>query len=338
MVSTLAPLLAALAALLVVGALLWPMWRGGSRRTYTVLVALATLATPLLYLAVGTPQAMDPRTATTAPRNLEEGVAQLQAALARDPLRADGWALLGRSQASLGRLPDAAQAYARAVALAPDNPAWLVEAAQVRAQADLQHRFDDQAVAWLQHALSLAPDSERAAWFLGIAQRQRGDAAAAAATWEALLPRVDAATAEALRPQIDAARADAGLTPLPAASAPSPGNGLKVDVALAPGFGRDALPADASVFVIARIPGGPPMPVAVERHTLGELPLQVTLDDADSPMPTQKLSALTEVEVLARISASGSAQRQPGDIETAPVRVALPAQEAVRLVLGAEAR
>ena len=80
------------------------------------------------------------------------------------------------------------------------------------------------------------------------------------------------------------------------------------------------------------------MPVAVEKHALGELPLQVTLDDADSPMPTQKLSALKEVEVLARISASGSAQRQPGDIETAPVRVALPAQEAVRLVLGAEAR
>ena len=69
MVSTLAPLLAALAAVLVLGALLWPLWRGGSRRTYAAAVALATLATPLLYLAVGTPQALDARNVAT-PRAL----------------------------------------------------------------------------------------------------------------------------------------------------------------------------------------------------------------------------------------------------------------------------
>ena len=70
-----------------------------------------------------------------------------------------------------------------------------------------------------------------------------------------------------------------------------------MEVALDPAFAaRVRLRGDATVFVIARVPGGPPMPVAVERHALQDLPLAVVLDDGDSPMPTQKLSALGEVE------------------------------------------
>ena len=66
------------------------------------------------------------------------------------------------------------------------------------------------------------------------------------------------------------------------------------------------------------------------------VPLTVTLDDADGPMPTAKLSALQEVEVIARLSESGNAIRQDGDLESKPVRVRLPATANVRLTLGAE--
>jgi cytochrome c-type biogenesis protein CcmH len=78
------------------------------------------------------------------------------------------------------------------------------------------------------------------------------------------------------------------------------------------------------------------MPVAVEKRRVSELPLTVSLDDGDSPMPTAKLSSLREVEVVARLSESGNAMRQEGDIESAPVRIALPAKAPVELVLGAE--
>jgi cytochrome c-type biogenesis protein CcmH len=90
------------------------------------------------------------------------------------------------------------------------------------------------------------------------------------------------------------------------------------------------------VFVIARAAGGPPMPVAVEKHPVSSLPLEIVLDDRDGPMPTAKLSALQDVEVLARLSESGDATRREGDIETATVRVKLPADSPVTLVLGAE--
>src|SRR3546814_19550965 len=76
------------------------------------------------------------------------------------------------------------------------------------------------------------------------------------------------------------------------------------------------------------------MPVAAEKHTLQDLTLTITLDDGDSPMPTQKLSELEEVEVFARLSSSGEAMRQEGDVDLKPVRVALPASGPVELVLG----
>ncbi|MEB1530015.1 tetratricopeptide repeat protein [Xanthomonas sp. WHRI 7945] len=347
---------AAVLAALVFAAVLWPLRRGRGGMALLVVAVLALgVASAALYALVGTPRALQAQN-REAPRTLEDGVAQLKAALAKDPNRADGWALLARSQMSLGRPAEAAAAFARAVQLAPDEAQWLVPAAEARALADPQRQFDDQGIAWLRHALQVAPDSERAAWFLGIAQRQRGRNAEAAATWEALLPRVDAATAAALRPQIDAARADAGLPALPAAapgaaatatasatsapnaaasSAAAAAGTLSVAVALDPEFvARARLRGDASVFVIARVPGGPPMPVAVQKHPLQALPLRVTLSDADSPMPTQKLSQLKQVQVLARLSTSGNAMRQEGDLESAPVTVTLPTATPVELVIG----
>ncbi|UYK75408.1 cytochrome C biogenesis protein [Xanthomonas sacchari] len=328
-------------AALVFAVVLWPLRsRGRNGAVLAVAILALGVATAALYALVGTPRALQAQN-REAPRTLEDGVKQLQAALAKDPNRADGWALLGRSQMSLGHNAEAAAAFARAVRLAPEQAPLLIEAAEARAMANPQRQFDDQALAWLQHALQLAPGSERGAWFLGIAQRQRGQDAAAAATWEALLPRVDAATAAALRPQIDAARSAAGLPALPTAGATAQPDkapataSLTVAVSLDPAFAaRVRLRGDASVFVIARVPGGPPMPVAVQKHPLQALPLRVTLSDADSPMPTQKLSQLKQVQVIARLSASGNAMRQDGDLESAPVTVTLPATAPVELVIG----
>ena len=94
------------------------------------------------------------------------------------------------------------------------------------------------------------------------------------------------------------------------------------------------LRGDATVFVIARVPDGPPMPVAVEKRNVSELPLTVSLDDGDSPMPTLKLSQMQEVVLIARLSQSGIADKQDGDIESKPVRVTLPATKPVELVIG----
>lgn len=323
--------------LLTLGGALWPLWRN-SRGLMVGLVLLLCLTASALYRIVGTPAGVVAQPAAeAAPHDLDQAIAALREALQRNPNEPEGWALLGRSLAAQGDFAGSREAFAKALALQPDDAELMVEAAQSRSLADPQRRFDDQAVALLQRALQAQPRHQRATWFLGISQRQRGQAAEAAKTWEPLLAQVDAATAASLRQQIDAARAEAKLPPLTETppSAAATDNALTVKVALDPDFAaRARLRGDASVFVIARIPGGPPMPVAAEKHTLSELPLTVTLDDADSPMPTQKLSTLKEVEVFARISASGNAMREEGDVESAPVRVVLPADKPVELVIG----
>src|SRR5690606_30197441 len=311
-----------------------PLARRGAVAAGLVALCAGTVA---LYLLVGTPEALRQPASVAEPESLEEAVAQLATELERNPAQPEGWALLARSQAAMGNAAAARDSYARALEFAPDEPDLLVDAAEARALAHPQRLFDEQSMAWLQRARQVRPDHARAGWFIGVAQRQAGLNAEAAATWEGLLHGVDEATARSLRVQIDAARADAGLPPLGGGpAAPAPGEGLVVKVSLDPDFAsRVRLDGNATVFVLARLPGGPPMPVAVERHRLQDLPLEVVLDDRDSPMPTQKLSALEEVEVVARISAGGTADRGAGDLESAPVRVRLPADGAVELVIGA---
>lgn len=330
--------IAVVLALVVFGVVLRPLWRESRGLVLGGFVALG-LATFALYRLMGTPAATGQVAANAMPTTLDDAILQLQAALERDPNQPQGWLLLGKSLASEGRLAESSDAFARAVKLLPDDPDLLVEAAQSRLYASPERKLDAQAISWVRHALSVQPGHQRATWLLGISQRQEGRPAEAAKTWEPLLAQVDAATAATLRRQIDTARADAGLPPLPApaesANPATSANALTVKVALDPGFAaRVRLRGDTTVFVIARVPGGPPMPVAVEKHSLSELPLTMTLDDGDSPMPSQKLSALKEVEVFARLSASGDPMRQEGDLESKSVRVTLPTTAPVELVLG----
>ncbi len=322
-------------ALVVLAVLLRPLWRE-ARGVALAIGALVLVSTGLLYRIVGTPDALNPA-ALRAPETIGEAIAQLERSLARDPGQTEGWMLLGMAYQRQGELAKSRDAYARAARLAPADPDALTEAAQSRALAAPDRRFDAEAVAMLQAALKASPDHQRARWFLGVAQRQAGDNATAAATWEPLLGALQGGTADTLRSEVNAARAAAGLAPLaPSAPAATADTGaLQVKVALDPGFAaRVRLDGNAQVFVIARQPGGPPMPVAVERHGVADLPFTATLDDADSPMPTLKLSQLREVELVARLSASGNAMKQDGDVESAPVRVVLPAKDPVTLRIG----
>ncbi|MGI8561661.1 MAG: tetratricopeptide repeat protein [Luteimonas sp.] len=330
--------IAGVVALAVALLLAWPL-RKASPRLFAGVAVLVPVLGFCLYQIVGTPVGIG-TVARQAPQTLEEAVAQLEADLARDPRQVEGWRLLGRAYAEQQQADQARDAFGRAAALVPDDDDVQVEYAEAQALANPGRRFDEDTTALLRRVLARTPAHQRARWFLGIAQRQAGDDAGAAATWTPLLAQVDANTAASLRMQINAARAEAGLSPLPAGAIPAPARAqstqsLTVRVSLDPDFAaRVRLAGDASVFVIARVPDGPPMPVAVERHALRDLPLEISLDDADGPMPTQKLSALEEVELVARISMRGDATRQDGDLESKPVRVTLPAQAPVELVIG----
>ena len=100
----------------------------------------------------------------------------------------------------------------------------------------------------------------------------------------------------------------------PAAPAASSGPQLTLRVSLDPALARQVKP-DAVLFVFARAENGPPMPLAIQRIAASELPTTLVLDDSMGMIPAMKLSGFPKVVVGARISASGNASAQPGDLQ-----------------------
>lgn len=302
---------------------LWPEMRGA-----TIAIAAATsLALAILYRLVGTPEALH-ENSVNAPQTLDQAIELLKLEVKKNPREMDAWRLLGLAYQRADQAIAARDAYANAANIAINDADVLTEYAQSRALADEKRLFDMESVALLQRALRLKPEHLRARWFLGIAMRQRGRNAEAIALWEPLLGQVDSETAAVLRKEIGSA---SGAKPGSDTAAAGPA--ITVKVALDPSLANNARSDNNTVvFVIAREPGGH-MPVAVERHLASDLPLTVVLDDGDSPMPTRPLSQLHEVELTARLSNSGIGNKQTGDIESTPVRVALPAEKPIELVI-----
>ncbi|WP_245978939.1 tetratricopeptide repeat protein [Solilutibacter pythonis] len=324
---------AGLLLLLTLFAVLRPLAR--RQRPLAGATALAViLASGALYWHFGTPAALDPAM-LKPPTTLAENRAQLETLAKMQPDNAEVWRRLGYVYATEKRMRLAADAFTRAARLMPEDADILTEAAKARSMARDDRAFDAEAMVMLETALKNAPDHASARLFLGIAQHQAGQAAKAAETWMPLLSRINAKTGEILLAQINQARTEAGLAPMTMPTQAAETAGLRVEVAFDSTFIRDAkLQPSARIFVIARAAGGPPMPVAVQKLEADALPASIVLTDADSPMPTLKLSALKEVEVLARLSMSGQANRQDGDIESAAAKVKLPSRQPVKLTLG----
>jgi cytochrome c-type biogenesis protein CcmH len=176
--------------------------------------------------------------------------------------------------------------------------------------------------------LALAPDSPRALFYAGLTAAERGDVARAADRWETLLAQSPPAEIEGiLRQRIAEWRGDpVANTEQPTGSVPGaapntrqatesvPGAAPLVSIDIQVGEQAAAVISPASsVFVIARDPSQPSPPLAVARHKAGELPLLVSMNDADAMIPGRILSAYESLEIIVRVSASGQPVAQTGD-------------------------
>ena len=296
----------------------------GRRAAWALGAAVPVLAAAV-YFAVGSPGAIDrppepERHASAA--QVAAMVERLAARLRENPEDVDGWRLLGRSYSVMGRFNEAADAYAKAAARAPRDAQLLADFADVLAMAR-GRRLEGEPEKLALRALEIEPGNLKALALAGSAAFERKDYAAAAAQWERMLAHVapDSEDARSIQRNVAQARALAGEKLASSNPLASSGAALRGTVSLSPKLKDKAAPDDA-VFVFARAAQGPPMPLAVARVRVRDLPYRFALDDSMAMTPELKLSAFPKVVVTARISKGGNATAQPGDLQGASAPVA----------------
>lgn len=306
------------------------------RKTMLAVGLVLPIAAIGLYLLLGSPAALDSTAhqPQASAQDMERLTAGLAKKLEQDPTNLQGWAMLARSYKMLGRNAEAEQAFDKAGAFL-DTDAQLLAIYADLAATNANDDFSGKPTQLIQRALKVDPENPMALWLAGTAAFRGGQFEAAARIWERLIQQIepDSEDGRMLQDSIAAAYAALGKPAPKAAGKPVQSNGnaepasagtnantnasasVRGQVVLDAALKAKAAPSD-TVMVIARAPGSR-MPVAVVRANVSELPLQFTLDDSLAMSPQARISAASQVEVEARISKSGMAQPESGDLISA---------------------
>ena len=317
----------------------------GAAATLVVLIPVLAVA---MYAWRGNPQALSPQAAADnaahniSPEQIESMAARLAAKLEQKPDDGQGWIMLGRTYAALGRFPDAAGAFAKGVKLVPEDASLLADYADILAMAN-GRKLAGEPTKLIERALKVDGNNVKALALAGSAAFDRNDFRAAVGYWKKVEQAAppDSEFIQSIRSSI--AEAEQRLSGSPAAKAPAPsapassaeakaaGTGTSVQgkVSLGAKLAAKIKPED-SVFVFARPADGPHMPLAIIRRHVKDLPFDFSLDDSMAMDPTMKLSSVPKVVIVARVSKSGSAALQKGDFEVASQPVA-PGTKGIKL-------
>ena len=306
------------------------------------------LALPLaavgLYAVIGTPGALDPPAGAGAgsaqnqhqvtPEQIDGMVAQLAARLEREPNDPEGWRMLARSLGALERYAEAAKAYAKLIEIGGKNADVLADYADVLAMA-AGRNLQGEPMRLVEEALALDPDHVKSLALAGTAAFARGNYDAAIVHWERLMKSLppDSPLAEGVMSGLASARQRSGRSVVTAPAAPAAPSAPSTPAAAAGAEAVQgivmldaALAANASpddtVFVLARPAEGPRMPLAVKRIAVRDLPYAFRLDDGMAMAPGAKLSLHARVVVTARVSKTGTAAPNKGDLEGASEPIA----------------
>jgi len=323
------------------------------------LVALLPASAALLYVVLGNPAAVTapaapaevaghPDAANTDPQIIAM-IDRLAEKMKANPEDGKGWILLGRSYLKLGRYDESAAAFAEAAKRMPESAGLLTD--QAEAIAMVQGRsLAGRPAQLLTRALALDPDYPKAIAMSAAASAERGDFDGAIALYTRLKTHVPAGGEESQKidevvAELNVARKGASMPALAAAPATAPSGpaapaaapsvatapGVSGRVEIDPKLAAKVAPGD-TLFIFARDPEGGRMPLAVMRGAASELPKSFALTDAMAMAPNVTISRAKTVVVEARVSKSGNAAPQSGDLRgsTAPVK---PGADKIRVVI-----
>jgi cytochrome c-type biogenesis protein CcmH len=324
------------------------------RNAAVVVGAALPIVAFALYLTVGNFQALLPGAApsgtqgthSVSEEQIREMAGRLAARMEKEPDNVEGWIMLGRTYNVLGQFDRAARAYANAVARSGSDAALLADYADALAMAQ-GRRLEGEPEKIVLRALAIDPKNVKALALAGTAAFERRDYAAAVEHWERILQGAppDSELVQSVRASIAEAQELAKQSGSPVArrsiaaadEKPQAASGaVSGTVQIAPALVSRVAPTD-TLFVFARAAEGPRMPLAIVRAQAKDLPLKFTLDDSSGMASGMTLSSQKRVVVGARISKSGSATPQPGDLEglSSPIDVGA---TGVAVVISAETK
>jgi cytochrome c-type biogenesis protein CcmH len=314
-----------------------------SRRAWALAIVLAVLipaAAVLLYQRLGNPGATVVASVAAGHEVNEQQIIAMVDSLAQrlkqHPEDADGWVLLGRSYQTLGRFRESADAYARATDLIKDDANLLADQADVLAMAQ-DRKLSGKPAELVARALAIDPRHQKALALAATVALETRDFSASLGYWRRLAAELPPGSEEAQQvanviaevtaaqregkpgaPASNSKRTAPGSEPVAAAAPPAaagkPAAGaISGRVDIAPAMTPKVALSD-TVFIYARAAEGSRMPLAIQRIPARELPKDFSLDDSMGMAPGVKLSAAPSVIVEARISKSGNAMPQPGDL------------------------
>jgi len=293
-----------------------PLYRSSGRlsQLLVTVIVLVVASSTLLYNKIGQPGAPSGAGAMLDSNAVVDSLAER---LEDNPDDVDGWVLLGRSYQSMQKYDEAIAAFEKALELEQGQNVRTMVSLGIALMESRGGQPSDRSSRLFENALSLEPNDPNALFYAGGAAASRGDTALAADRWEILLgmgapPEIQ----ELLHRKIAEWRGHPSIPEGMAQVQPLQPTQSNAIVALGLSLSDDAradLPADATLYVIARDPAQPSPPIAVSPRRLSELPVIVELSDTNSMVAGRPLSGFTSFEVVARVSLSGSPAAQSGD-------------------------
>ena len=327
----------------------------GNIATITVIMLAIPLMAVSLYLWIGNTKGLTPQPipeqqspmsgseSESGHQNFSSVLDSLIARLREQPDDVEGWIMLGRTYAIMQRFNEAKIAYERVVALSPESPELLVDYADIVAMTN-GGSLQGEPMELVNKALSLSPKNPKALALAGTAAFEQKNFKQAANYWEKLLVQIppESKLAQSVKESITEAKSlasgkgstMAGMqnqaatsnqnSPPPASPAATTSqNAGAAGTASATLTGTVTLSAtlagkvspDDTLFIFARATEGPPMPRAISVKKVRDLPASFLLTDGMGARPDLKISNVPQLIISARITKSGKAMPESGDLQ-----------------------
>ena len=294
--------------------------------TAVVLAVALPLGSMGMYMWVGQPEALNPLALKTPdqvdPKDLTKMAQTLAEKLKDKPDNLQGWVMLGRTYRTLENFDAALRAYDSALKLSADDDLKLERIEVIAMQR--QGQFEGEPWNVIREVLQRDPQHFGALLTAGSASYAEGKFADALKYWEQARKPLDANNPDlqGLESAIATVRERLGMPPAKATPAATSGLNVTGQVNLSASLKSKASPNDV-VFIYATPANGDRMPLAIFKTTVSQLPFNFTLDDSTAMAPDRKLSAAGEVMVKVRVTKSGNAMPQSGDLSGSlgPVKV-----------------